>query len=176
MPDLLTHYAISLLITVIALRSYLSVIIALSGLLPDIDAFLSIHRSPTHSLLLSAPITLISLYLYTRNMGNKLRKILFLTSTLYTLHILMDLAWSPTPILWPLTDQGYYLSIDISGGRVGDKISISASINLVTSEHGIGSSSGGPLIDPHTWLISLIIVFISLFMLKIIVRRETRSI
>jgi len=47
MPDLLTHYATSLLIATRALPLRHALLFALVGLLPDVDALLKIHRSAT---------------------------------------------------------------------------------------------------------------------------------
>jgi membrane-bound metal-dependent hydrolase YbcI (DUF457 family) len=54
MPDLLAHYASSVLVARVRVDTKTALLIGLVGLIPDIDALLRIHRWITHSLVLVA--------------------------------------------------------------------------------------------------------------------------
>ena len=78
MPDALTHYISSYLVSRAALKPKQAALAALAGLLPDLDA-LRAHRWVTHSLVLAA----------------------VLLAALYALHITLDALTSLTPALRP---------------------------------------------------------------------------
>jgi membrane-bound metal-dependent hydrolase YbcI (DUF457 family) len=60
MPDALTHYASSYLVSRAALKPERAALAALAGLLPDLDALLRIHRWATHSLVLALAATALA--------------------------------------------------------------------------------------------------------------------
>ena len=98
MPNLLAHYAISYLIASRVAKPRYALLLALIGLLPDTDVLLRIHRWVTHSLILT--VTLITIatipVLY---IDHKYLEHLALASTLYILHIILDIFTAPTPVL-----------------------------------------------------------------------------
>ncbi len=51
MPDILAHYAINYLVASRTVKSRYALIIALIGLLSDLDVLLRIHRWVTHSII-----------------------------------------------------------------------------------------------------------------------------
>ena len=129
MPDTLTHYAISYLVTSRVAKPKHALLLALIGLLPDIDAILRIHRWATHSLVITATLiaTAAIPVLYT---NQKYLRYLAIVSTLYTLHIILDIFTAPTPLLWPLTSQAYMLSIELNSVVIEDGVRIASAISI----------------------------------------------
>jgi len=123
MPDLLTHYVTSLLIATRALPMRHAVLLALVGLLPDVDALLKIHRSATHSLLLvaAAALAIPALRRHAKHTA--------LALAIYALHIVLDVFTAPTPALWPIVEESYAITIKIDG-TVADKIAIAPHIEI----------------------------------------------
>jgi len=114
LPDLLTHYISSYLISKTLLSPRYAAILALVGLIPDLDALIRIHRSLTHSIPLalaaSAPMLVVMYLVKRRYLG-----IATLATVLYALHLVLDTFTSPTPILWPINTQSYSLTIRLDG-------------------------------------------------------------
>ncbi len=115
MPDLLAHYVASYLIARSVVRSrFRALLLALIGIAPDLDVVAHIHRSATHSLVLSLilafPIFISSFWFDTMK---RMRVVIALAILLYVLHLVMDLFTGYVPILWPLTDRSYYLDLRI---------------------------------------------------------------
>jgi len=131
MPDLLTHYATSLLLTSRVSRVRYAVLTALIGLLPDVDSLLRIHRWFTHSLVITALATAVAAVIITY-VNSKLLKYVVLTSAaIYTLHILLDMFTASTPIAWPLTNKAYMISIELNGVIAQNHVTITPKINVV---------------------------------------------
>jgi membrane-bound metal-dependent hydrolase YbcI (DUF457 family) len=106
MPDPLTHYLVSYLISSRVAKLKYSLLIALAGLLPDIDVVFRIHRWVTHSLIVVlATLTpaLLAIYAFRR----EYLRLATLTTALYTLT-------APTPALWPLT-QSIQVRFEVTG-------------------------------------------------------------
>ena len=111
---MLTHYAVSYLIASRSLKPKRALLVALVGLLPDIDALFRIHRWATHSLVLTALVVAIAVLSVSATRREYLGHVA-LFSALYTLHIVMDVFTGPTPILWPLSSKEYAVSIGVNG-------------------------------------------------------------
>ena len=114
LPDLLTHYAVSYLIASRSFKPRRALLVALMGLLPDIDALFRIHRWVTHSLVLAALAVAIAVLSVSATRREYLGHAA-LFSALYALHIVMDVFTGPTPILWPLSNKEYAVSIGVNG-------------------------------------------------------------
>jgi len=123
MPDLLTHYATSLLIATRALPLRHAALLALVGLLPDVDALLKIHRSATHSLLLvvAAAPAIPAL--------KRHAKYAALALAIYALHIVLDVFTAPTPALWPILGESYTITIKVDG-IVADKVAVTPHVEI----------------------------------------------
>jgi membrane-bound metal-dependent hydrolase YbcI (DUF457 family) len=89
MPDLLAHCLSSYLVAQAFVKHRHAVLLALVGVLADLDALLRIHRWVTHSLV-------VAFALFTP---------VLLALLLYTLHIALDTLTTLTPALWPLAPQ-----------------------------------------------------------------------
>jgi len=130
MPDILTHYLASYLISSRVTKIKYSLIIALAGTLPDIDVVFRIHRWVTHSLIVTLAAltpTLIIIYLFRREYV----RIAVLAASLYVTHVILDTLTSPTPLLWPLT-QSIQIKAEITGAISNDGITIKPLMNATT--------------------------------------------
>ena len=156
MPDLLTHYAVSFLISSRVYSIRRSAIIAFIGLLPDVDALLRIHRWATHSLILAIAGGLMLAALLTL-LGRKSLKILYLSIALYIIHIIMDIFTAPTPLLWPLTGDAYTISLEVDGSVSSKGIAVIPLIEL--SREGVNFTQRevieGPIASPTGVIISI---------------------
>jgi len=130
MPDLLAHYASSVLVARVRVDTRITLLIGLVGLIPDVDALLRIHRWITHSLVLVAlfAIPLVALlYWYRRRYFGLALTILLI----YTLHLLLDIFTGPTPILYPLADS-IWVKIQVNGASTATGIIVTPSITVAT--------------------------------------------
>ena len=110
MPDALTHYISSYLVSRAALKPKRAALAALAGLLPDLDA-LRAHRWATHSLVLAA----------------------VLLAALYALHIALDALTSLTPALWPLAASIWRIAVS---GRISPQgPALAATAAVATRPH-----------------------------------------
>ena len=147
MPDILTHYVVSYLISTRVFRFKESLVIALVGLLPDIDVLLMIHRWVSHSLLIPTS-TLLLIPLITKYLGREYLKYLVVSVILYILHIILDLFTASTPILWPINTQSYFLTIKLDGmlSDSGIRLTPNIVVNTEVSDFTRRTVLEGPLI------------------------------
>lgn len=92
-------------------------ILSLGGIVPDLDLFLPIHRTWSHSFLFPFSVMFIVLILqrYTDLNEARLRHVK-LFAFLWLTHIFLDITYGPMPLFYPL-DNRYY---DISMGLIFD--------------------------------------------------------
>lgn len=114
MPDLLTHYALSLLVASRVFRFRVAAFIALAGLLPDVDVLFLVHRWVTHSLVLTmvAGVLVLAVTVWFSKSAVIPVSVVF---ALYATHIVMDALTSPTPVLWPLIGLSHAVKINVNG-------------------------------------------------------------
>jgi len=133
-----------------------SAIIALAGLMPDVDALLRIHRWATHSLILAIAVGAVLAFVLTL-LGRKSLKILYLSIALYITHIIMDMFTAPTPLLWPLTGDAYAISLKVDGSVSDKGIAVIPLIEL--SREGVNFTQRdmieGPIASPTGVIISI---------------------
>ena len=131
MPDLLAHYASSVLVaTRVKVDTRIALLIGLVGLIPDVDALFRIHKWITHSLVLVAliavPLVILVYWRRRRYFGLALTTLL-----IYTLHLLLDIFTGPTPILYPLADS-ILIKIQVHGASTATDITVTPSITVAT--------------------------------------------
>jgi membrane-bound metal-dependent hydrolase YbcI (DUF457 family) len=130
MPDLLAHYASSVLVARVRVDTRIALLVGLVGLIPDIDALLRIHRWITHSLvlvtLIATPVVALVYWYRRRYFGLALTILL-----IYTLHLLLDIFTGPTPILYPLADS-IWVKIHVNGASTTAGITVNPSITVAT--------------------------------------------
>ena len=104
--DPLSHLASSLLLYK-ALGGRRKLVVAVASVFPDVDALISLalgaplHRSITHSLLLYLPLLLG---------GERMRTF----AAFAMLHVVTDLFFGQVPLLYPLVDRSFSISVMIS--------------------------------------------------------------
>jgi hypothetical protein len=162
MPDLLTHYMASYLVARALVGPRRALLLALVGLLPDVDALLLVHRWVTHSvpvaLLALAPLLVLT-YAYRREYVG----VTVLAVLLYTLHIVMDLLTGLTPALWPLA-PALALNIGVNGVYGVDGVKVTPGFEVVVGpvDFSRRGSIEGPLVSETGLMLALIVALISL--------------
>ncbi len=136
MPDLLTHYAISYLIASRIVKPKYALVIAIAGILPDIDALLRVHRWITHSLVLVIIVSLV-LFLFSKltTINKHTYHVILLFILLYALHIVLDIFTGPTPILWPLTMSSYAVTMSICGTVGEAMIGVKPEVTIISTSN-----------------------------------------
>jgi hypothetical protein len=133
-----------------------ALLLALVGLLPDVDALLLVHRWVTHSipveLLASAPLLALT-YAYKRGYFG----VAVLAVLLYTLHIVMDLLTGLTPALWPLA-PALALNIGVNGVYSVDGVRVTPGFEVVVGpvDFARRDSVEGPLVSETGLMIALV--------------------
>jgi hypothetical protein len=162
MPDLLTHYMASYLMARTIVEPRRALLLALVGLLPDVDALLLVHRWVTHSipvaLLASAPLLVLT-YAYRRGYFG----VVVLAVLLYTLHIVMDLLTGLTPIMWPLA-PALALNIGVNGVYSVDGVKVTPGFEVVVGpiDFTRRDSVEGPLVSETGLMLALLVALILL--------------
>lgn len=156
MPDLLTHYVVSYLVSSRVFRFREALLIALVGLLPDVDVLLMIHRWVSHSVLIPALILLLTPVI-AKYLGTGYVKHLVVPAILYALHIVLDLLTAPTPALWPINTQSYYLTIKLDStlSDTGIKLTPNLALNAEASDFTRRAVLEGPLITDTGIMIAI---------------------
>jgi membrane-bound metal-dependent hydrolase YbcI (DUF457 family) len=131
MPDLLAHYALSVLVAKTRVSAKWALLLGLIGLLPDIDVLLRIHRWLTHSLvvitLVATPLLALIHLRWRGKFGLALLALLIVA-----LHPVIDMFTGQTPILWPLIDS-VWIRVLVNGMTSSRGVTITASIAVITS-------------------------------------------
>jgi len=139
-----------------------ALLLALVGLLPDVDALLLVHRWVTHSvpvaLLASAPLLALT-YTYRRGYFG----VVVLAVLLYALHIVMDLLTGLTPALWPLA-PALALNIGVNGVYSVNGVKVTPGFEVVVGpvDFARRDSVEGPLVSETGLMLALIVALISL--------------
>jgi F0F1-type ATP synthase membrane subunit c/vacuolar-type H+-ATPase subunit K len=163
MPDLLAHYASSVLVaTRVRVDTRIALLIGLVGLIPDVDALLRIHRWITHSLVLVAlfAIPLITLVYWRKR---RYFGLALTTLLIYTLHLLLDIFTGPTPILYPLADS-IWIKIQVNGASTATGITVTSSITVATMKPDFTQREivEGPLVTETGAIIAVVTAVILL--------------
>lgn len=141
MPDVLTHYSLSLLIAARFYPLRKALVIASLGVVPDLDAVFLIHRAPTHSIFI--PL----LFLTSR------RQLGRIAAFLWTLHIAMDLFTGAVPIFAPFINSGLAISLNVNFET--PMLYIDAAYYLGPYE---ASAHGGPVVTPQGAAVALAVI------------------
>jgi hypothetical protein len=162
MPDLLTHYMASYLMARTIVEPRRALLLALVGLLPDVDVLLLVHRWVTHSipveLLASAPLLALT-YTYRRGYFG----VVVLAVLLYILHIVMDLLTGLTPALWPLA-PALALNIGVNGAYGVDGVKVTPGFGIIVEpvDFARRDSVEGPLVSETGLMLALVVALTSL--------------
>lgn len=129
MPELITHYAVSLLISSRVVGLKYASLIALIGLLPDLDALFRIHRWFTHSIIVTS-LTFLIVYVMTSKLKPKSSRLVITAYVVYATHIILDTFTASTPLLWPVTPISYMLKVGVDGVISVNGIAITQNVEL----------------------------------------------
>jgi glycosyltransferase involved in cell wall biosynthesis len=157
MPELLLHFAIPFALVAPVLGIRRALIVGIVAILPDLDVLLHLHRSFTHSviflLILIVLVVFASLRLG-RGFGTVLACCLSLLS-----HPLLDLFHSPTPILFPLTNYSYHVSLKMNA-VISDRIVpyISSTISMEETGFKAFQYLDAPIFTDVGFMASLILI------------------
>jgi len=157
MPELLLHFSIPFALVAPILGLKRAVLAGFIAILPDIDAIMYIHRSFTHSILLLLVLSTIFI-LASWKVGRGLHTMTTCSLSLLS-HPIIDLFHSPTPILYPLSQYSYHLSVKMNT-LISEKIipQISAKINLEKTDLTKFKSLDAPIFTDVGFIISLMLV------------------
>jgi len=84
---------------------------SLVALTPDIDVLFQVHRSQSHSFVLLALVTLPLLALTWNR--KSLRSLVLLGAFGVSVHLVLDLFQSSTPVLWPLLNESIWIPVTL---------------------------------------------------------------
>ena len=131
MPDLLAHYALSVLVAKTRVSTKWALLLGILGLLPDIDALLRIHRWLTHSPVVIV-LTVAPLIVFTNLRWRDKLDLALLALLIVVLHPVMDVFTGQTPILWPLVDS-VRIRVSVNGMTSSRGVTITPGIAVITS-------------------------------------------
>ncbi len=156
MPDLLAHYAVSFLVASRFFRFRVSAVIALLGLLPDVDALLMIHRWITHSFIPVFAFGVI-VFIVTARFSRPSLAYVAVALSLYSIHIIMDVFTAPTPVLWPLIGSSYFVNVNVNGILSHDGAALVPAISIESTPPDFTRrlSIEGPIISEYGILVAL---------------------
>jgi len=150
LPSSLAHYAMSFAVLYPVTGARRAGVLALLGLLPDVDALLGVHRSPLHSLVVW--LVLLALGVWWR--GSSLGRLVIMASLLSLIHIFADVFTGPAPLFWPFSYRAYSVAFDLfvsvrgSGGILslnGVRFGVHAGVESFVAKPG--ELIKGPLVD-----------------------------
>lgn len=164
MPGILTHFVVSYAIASRIVGYKRAVLLCLFGLLPDIDVFLGMHRWCTHSVAIATLIAIPLIGVIWLFKSRRLVRMAVVAYLLYIMHIVLDLFTAPTPLLWPVHQEAYMISIEVMGFiEPGAEIGIVPRIELYSeSTRFVLQRVEGPIISTSDMLITIAIALLLL--------------
>jgi dolichol-phosphate mannosyltransferase len=172
MPELLLHFAIPFALIAPVLGIKRALLAGFVAILPDIDALMYVHRSLTHSiplLMIPAILSLVTSW----KVGKGSRTMSACSLSLLS-HPILDLFQSPTPILYPLSQHSYHLSVKMNT-LISEKIvpEVSVRVNFETTNFSKFQTFDAPIFTDVGFIISLmLVVFPSIYRI-VDIRRPT---
>jgi hypothetical protein len=157
MPELVLHFAIPFALTAPVLGIKRALLAGFVAILPDIDALMYVHRSFTHSIpLLMIPAILLILTSWKVGKGSHTMAVCCLS---LLSHPILDLFQSPTPILYPLSQHSYHLSVKVNT-LISEKIvpELSIRVNFETTNFSRFQTFDAPIFTDIGLIISLILI------------------
>jgi glycosyltransferase involved in cell wall biosynthesis len=175
MPELVLHFAIPFALIAPVLGIKRALLAGFAAILPDIDALMYVHRSFTHSIpLLMIPAILLILTSWKVGKGSHTMAVCCLS---LLSHPILDLFQSPTPILYPLSQYSYHLSVKMNT-LISEKIvpEVSVRVNFETTNFSRFQTFDAPIFTDVGFIISLMLIgFPSLFCITNTLRHTNLS-
>jgi len=132
LPELLLHFSIPFALSAPILGLRRALLVGIVATLPDLDVLMYLHRSFTHSAIFLLT-SIIPFVFASLRLGRGFRTVLACSLSLLS-HPLLDLFHSPTPILFPLTNYSYHLSLKMNA-VISDRITPYISISSTMEEN-----------------------------------------
>ena len=170
-----THYAFSLLLSSRFMKLRHALLFAFVGILPDLDVIFRVHRSLTHSLMISAvPFLLMYGVVKCTKLNRSLDSLVLLGLALYEIHVLMDLLIAPTPIMWPLINTSLTLSIEVYAMLYTQGVELTPRLALVNTPCDFSQRDllGGTLLSTTGVIVTIIVI--SLLLAEYSLKRAPR--
>lgn len=169
----LVHFALPLAaLLLLGLDLWTAVPLALLGLLPDMDVFLFIHRSFSHSLIVLG-LLFIPALLVVRRIRPAHQRTVILAFLVVASHIILDLG-GLTPILWPIYpyDLSFKFALNIV---LGNGLGFSPSIQVTKALTDFSAATGFdyPLFTEEGLLLTVVLLIPILYNLA--KRRSTQT-
>lgn len=157
MPELLLHFSIPFAITAPILGLRKALLVGFIAILPDIDVLMRVHKSFTHSITLILILTTL-LILISWKIKKGLPIVTACSSSLLS-HPILDMFQSPTPILYPLSESSYHLSIKMNT-LISEKIipEISVNVNFEQTNFTRFQSLDAPIFTDVGFIVSLMLI------------------
>ena len=110
-PHSVIHFALIFSVAIACGVSYKkSALLGFIAMLPDLDVFLGVHRSATHSIFVLALALTVALTLKPLRSRKKFGQISFALMS----HPTLDLFTHFTPILWPLLNRAIFFKVNLN--------------------------------------------------------------
>jgi hypothetical protein len=175
MPELVLHFAIPFALIAPVLGIKRALLAGFAAILPDIDALMYVHRSFTHSI----PLLMIPaiLSLVTSWKAGKGSHTMAACSLSLLSHPILDLFQSPTPILYPLSQYSYHLSVKMNT-LISEKIvpELSIRVNFETTNFSRFQTFDATIFTDVGFIISLMLIgFPSLYCITNTLRHTNLS-
>ena len=117
--DLLFHMLIPLMLLLIAgVNRRKALMLAPVAIIPDLDVLFVAHRVYLHTIFIPTAAVIICLFLHELKRRELLNfslptQEMFLATTYYCSHLLLDFFAGPVAIFWPTTNLGYGINVGI---------------------------------------------------------------
>jgi len=165
MPELALHFAVPFAVTAPVLGVRKAIAVSFVSLLPDLDVFFHVHRSPSHSIILLLVVSLVAVGLVSRLIPKYLSLASVGCLTLL-MHPIMDLFSTYTPILYPLALESFYL--DFEGRLMIGGSTIPTSTSQVDTTPTVFESFerlDAPMFTSEGFIVSLLLVAVPFLMI-----------
>jgi hypothetical protein len=174
MPELALHFAVPFALTAPVLGLRKATVVSFLALIPDLDVFFHVHRSPSHSVILLLVVSLAAVGLVSR-LKPKFLGLALAGSLALLSHPLMDVFSTYTPILYPLMLTSVYVDFEgrlLIGGSATP--SSSAQVNTTPTVFESFQRLDAPIFTSEGFIVSLLLVAIPLIVVFLI-RVQTGS-
>ena len=164
MPELALHFAVPFALAAPILGVRRAIVVSLISLLPDLDVFFHIHRSPSHSvvLLLIPCLAVVALVI---QLKPKLLGLTLAGSLALLSHPIMDVFSTFTPIFYPLMLESIYVDFQgrvTIGGSAAP--SSTAQVSTAPTVFEVFQKIDAPIFTSEGFIVSVLLVAVPLIM------------
>jgi len=130
---------------------------SLVALTPDIDVLFQVHRSQTHSVVLLALVAAPLLALTWNR--RSLRSLVLLGAFGVSVHLVLDLFQSSTPVLWPLLNESIWIPVTLYL-HIGSAAAVpgSATVHIEPAAIGRFASFDAPILTGEGLVLSVVLL------------------